>query len=342
MNTKYTEIELLEKALEKLRETTKLTVDVQHNTFADTYGPDAVIRIAWHDKEWDFAVELKKGFTRAMIGVIAQQLHLFPGRRLLVTRYVTPQIAEQLKEMDIPFVDTAGNAYINVPPLFIYVKGNKPVDLRPEPLQRAFRPAGLQVIFALLCNPGLENAPFREIAKVAIVALGTVGWAMRDLKKMGYIVDLRTRGRRLIRKEDLLKRWVTTYPEQLRRKQLIGRYKAAEHGWWRHTEIRTFDAYWGGEIAAAGLTLLLKPQIVTIYTNEDPVELLLMNRIRKHHKGDIEILKTFWGFEDNHPMHDLVHPILVYADLLATGDARNIETANVIYEQELIRFIQED
>ncbi|MBW1743924.1 MAG: hypothetical protein JRJ47_10940 [Deltaproteobacteria bacterium] len=356
----HKETEILEKALEKLRETTNLTVDIQpyglpdvddrphmrdlgayHRTPAP--GPDTAIRIIWQDMEWHFITELKPRITRPMVGVLAQQLHPFPGRRLVVARYVTPQIADQLRELDIPFIDTVGNAYINVPPLFVFVKGNRPIDiLRAEPFQRAFRPAGLKVIFALLCNPQMEEVPFRFIANAADVALGTVGWVMRDLKKMGHLVDFKTRGRRLIRKDELLGRWVTTYPEQLRPKQLIGRYRAEHPDWWRHTAIKPFDAYWGGEIAAARLTRHLKPEMVTIYTIKEPAQLLLTNRIRKHPQGDIEILKAFWKFDEDLPRHQWVHPILVYADLMATADPRNIEVAKMIYEQELPRFIRED
>ncbi len=38
----------------------------------------------------------------------------------------------------------------------------------------------------------------------------------------------------------------------------------------------------------------------------------------------------------------LAPPLLIYADLLATGDTRNIETARMIYEQELTGLIRED
>ena len=43
-------------------------------------------------------------------------------------------------------------------------------------------------------------------------------------------------------------------------------------------------------------------------------------------------------------LHDenIVHPILVYADLIASGDKRNIEIANMIYEREIIGLIRED
>jgi len=32
---------------------------------------------------------------------------------------------------------------------------------------------------------------------------------------------------------------------------------------------------------------------------------------------------------------------LIYADLLATGEARNSETARILYEKELDRFVRE-
>jgi hypothetical protein len=338
-----TEKEVLQRALEGLQKTAKLNVKIQHKVLDDPYGPDATIRITWQDMEWHFVAEVKKNLTRGMLGGAIQQLRKYPKKAILITAYVTPQMADLLKEMEIPFVDTVGNAYINEPPLLIFLKGNKPVDkYREKPTARTFQPTGLQLVFALLCNPGLENAPFRAIAKTADVALGTVGWVIRDLKELGHLIDMGKRGRRLIRKKDLLNRWVTAYPDQLRPKKLLGRYRATDLDWWKNADLGAFQAYWGGEIAANILTKYLKPQIVTIYTREPLGELFLKNRIKKDHNGDIEILEAFWKFEYKWQQSKLVHPILIYADLLATGDARNIETAEIIYERELTRFIRED
>ena len=50
----------------------------------------------------------------------------------------------------------------------------------------------------------------------------------------------------------------------------------------------------------------------------------------------------FWEFEYPWKNRNIVPPILIYADLLATGDTRNIETADIIYEQEIDRFIGKD
>ena len=339
------EKEILLKAIERLQKAAKINVQVQDGN----YDFDTIIRIRMHEMEFDIAAEVKNRVTPATLGLIVRELRKLPRKGLLVTRYVTPQLADRMREMDIQFIDTAGNAHINEPPLFIFIKGNRALDKdRKEHPTRAFQPTGLQVVFALLCNcdVGLENKPFRHIAQQANAALGTVGWVMRDLKKMGYLVDMGKRGRRLVRRKELLDRWVATYPEHLRPKKLLGNYMAADIHWWKDKELTDFGALWGGEVAAAHLTKYLKPTVVTIYA-KGPGRLALAHRLKKDPDGNVEILKIFWNFQYFRqtpiPDHtDLVHPILIYADLLATGDARDIETAEIIYEQELARFIRED
>jgi hypothetical protein len=245
--------------------------------------------------------------------------------------------------MDLPFIDAVGNAFINQPPLFVFIKGNKfAAEPHLEPIKRAFRPAGLQVIFALLCNPGLEAEPFRTIARVADVALGTVNRVIKELEKMGYIIDMGKRGRKLGQKENLLKRWVTTYPEQLRLKQVKGRFKTTMYGWWREVDIQMFGAYWGGETAAALMTKYIKPEVTTIYTQKPIGKLVLKNRLRQDPNGDVEILNVFWKSEPHGAAKNLVHPVLVYADLMATGDSRNIEVAEMIYDTEITGFVREN
>ncbi len=207
---------------------------------------------------------------------------------------------------------------------------------------RAFRPKGLQVIFSLLCNPGLEKKPFRTIAKISLTALGTVNWVIKDLKEMGFLIDMKKRGRLLVRKTDLLNRWVIGFPEQLRSKQLKGRYRTKNADWWLETDIDSHGACWGGEIAANKLSKNLKPRVATIYTSQPIEKLLIEKRMTKDPDGDIEILAKFWNFEDEWQGRGLAPLPLIYADLIATGDPRNIETARNLYEDSLSRLIRED
>ena len=336
-----TETGILEKALEAFKKTTNLNATIRQSL----YGPDAEFEVWLNDKKWKFAVELKANVTRTLIGTFYHQrlLGIQHADTVIITRYINTQIADLMKEDDIPFIDTAGNAYINKPPLFIFIKGNKIREKdHVKPPTRAFRPAGLQVIFALLTNKDLENSTYREIARKAGVALGTVDRVMRDLRQMGYLIEMGKRGRRLTDKFNLFIRWVNAYPEELRPKKLIGRYKADTFDWWKQADIGKFQAYWGGEIAAAMLTKYLKPEKIAIYTRQPLGKLMLKHKIRKDPKGNIEIYEVFWEFEYPWKHKNIVPPILIYADLLATGDTRDIETADIVYEQEIDRFIGKD
>ena len=334
---------IIEEALWKFEETTGLKAYLQADHLAKTRHLDGLIQMVHQNREWYFAVEVKTTVTRATVGI--KQLDLFNHDEdtLLVTKYVTPPIADLLKELNIFFIDTAGNAYINKPPLYVFIKGNKPqFTLKPETQKRLFKPSGLRVVFALLNNPKMINNPYRDIAKAADVALGTVGWLIRDLKEMDFCIELGKNNRKLMDLENLFKRWVEAYPEQLRPKLIIERFETTDHNWWKDVNIKDYGAYWGGEVAAVNITGYLKPAKVTIYTNEPIGKLVLKNRLRKAEQGNVEILKPFWNFKYKLKYRHVVPPILVYADLMATGDQRNIEAAGMIYEKYIDRFIREN
>jgi hypothetical protein len=339
------EAELLQAALEAFQHATGLRMLVEAEEVTDNAGrqADALVHLAAPGAERQFVVEVKARLTQATLGIAVHQLERFPQKGLIVADYVNPKMAERLRAMDIPFLDVAGNAYLNEPPVYVFIKGNKPIE-KPhrEAPTRAFQPTGLKVLFALLCNPDLENAPYRDIAKAADVALGTVGWVITDLKALGYLVDMGKRGRRLTNKAKLIERWVTTYPELLRPKLVLGRYRAVDRDWWKHAQLHNVQAYWGGEVAAARLTKYLKPERVTIYARGKPGQLLLKNTLKKDPDGDVEVLEAFWRIDYDWSHTELAPPLLIYADLLATGDARNIETARMIYERELAGLIKGD
>ncbi len=313
----------------------------------DTAGlqPDLLIQLIVQGKEFRYYAIIMTNLTdahRLLLLMNREKLNYPP---LLITRYINPKKAEQLRQDEIEFIDTAGNTFINQPPLYVFIKGNRLPEIVAHlriPQKRAFRPAGLKMIYAFLCNPGLENKNYREIAAAADVALGTVGWCIRELKETGFLLDMGKRGKRLTQKEDLLRRWITAYPEQLRPRQMLGRYKG-DHGWWHTKELNRLTAQWGGELAAAKLTQYLQPQLITIYITAGYLnKFLLENKLKKDQAGDVEVLERFWLPDGDWQDGDTVHPILVHADLLATGNERNMETARIIYERYIVRLIRED
>jgi len=296
--------------------------------------PDGWVRINHQDAPIEFAVQVKKNLTRATVLLEKVQPLLPQKDRLLVTTYVTPPLADLMKRVGMFFMDTAGNAYINKPPLFVFIKGNPPPGKREKAhtTRRLFKPAGLKVLFTLLNVPDIANLPYRKVAEMTDVALGTVEWIFRDLKEMGFLIEMDKRERKLIKLEDLQKRWVEAYPDQLRPKLIIGRFNADNPEWWKTINPMDYAICWGGEVAAANLTQHLNPEKIIIYGRKLPGKLIIQNQLRKTDEGNIEFLEPFWKFDHALANKGIVPPLLVYADLMATGDDRNIETAGIIYD----------
>jgi len=306
-------------------------------------GPDRLIRMTMQGKALEYYTEEKPNFTKADEFVLQMYKEKLDKPVLLVANYINPPMADRLKQAGIEFIDTAGNAYINNPTFYIFVKGNKPPGIPKRQIpERAFKTAGLKIIFAFLCNPGLENKTYRDIAAATGVALGTVNRIMMDLKEMGFLLDLGRRGYKLAQKEKLLQRWVTAYAEQLRPKLILGCYRG-QVDWWTQINLKQWNVQWGGEVAAARWTQYLKPEMITIYAPPDNLnQILLENRLKKDADGDVEILAKFWKPTEITRKDEFVHPILVYADLLAAGNERDTETARMIYEKNILRLVRED
>lgn len=330
------EKEIIDKAVKQLEKATGFRTTLHFYEKPDK--PDAILGLENEDYKVDFEVEVKIFLNRARLGLVANQLKGMGGIPLLITEYINPELMETIEGYGINFIDTTGNAYIKVPPLFIKIKGNKREVKKNN--KGIFNTAALQVIFTFLCNPGIENRTIRVIEENTGVATGTVYNTIQALQKQEYLRAMNFQRYKLINKEALLERWVTLYPERLKPKYLIGRYEADENQI-RNLDLNYFVAKWGGEEAAARLTNYLHPLIYTIYIGKKQGEFILRNRLRKDPKGNLILMKKFWNFEDLEH-REIVHPILVYADLLATGDPRNTETAKIIYEKEIVRYIAEN
>ena len=341
------ENEILKLAIEAFKKNVPLQFKLEPLAREPRYNldfrPDMELDMEINGKEIRYCAEIKNTFATRNIMLLLMHKQKLPYPLLLVAKYINPLMAEALKQERIEFIDTVGNAFINQPPIYIFAKGNRPPKIQRQATNRAFRPTGLKIIYALLCNPGLENRPFREITARAGVALGTVGWVKRDLKELGFLIDMGGKGYKLIQKDTLLQRWITEYPERLRPKQILGRYRGEYDGWWQKKKLGVLKAKWGGEVAAAKLTGYLHPEVITIYTKKEYLnQLLLECKLRKDPVGEVEILDRFWDYGENTEYGNLVHPILIYADLVATGNQRNIETAKMIYEDYIIRLVRED
>jgi hypothetical protein len=341
--TTMTERATLERVLEAIGRETGLTARVlqwqPQLNWHTPVRPDALVEIDAPPQAEQYAAEVK---NVDRFEILHQLRALWPRQAkpalLVAAPYITAKVAEQCREMDLYFADTAGNVYIKAPGLHLYVTGrHKPLDLRTNDAGKITNPAGLKVVFALLCRPDLLNQTYREIAAAARVALGTVGPVIKELETRRHITPLpeggRTPRRKFLDPQRLVQEWVAVYPTVLRPKLNIRRFRAHRTDWTEGLDLQPYHAFWGGEVAANRLFHHLKPQIATIYARDTPKEIIAEQKMRADVNGDVEILDMFWNPNHVPTIRDVVPPILAYADLTTTTDGRNLEAAKMIYDE---------
>jgi len=308
---------------------------------------DGVLQIGYGDWEETRFVAVQRTVIPATLGAVRADLQLeellLGEMPILVTEYVTPPLADRLKAMRLQFFDRAGNAYIKTRNALIWVRGRhkRTATRDTTPTGRAFEPSGLRVVFALLCDAGRVNENYRQLARDAGVAHGTVGWVINDLKARGFVVETRERNQRrhLVQRERLVPLWAEAYARALRPKLILARFRTDDLAKLIAAPELTPGALVGGEVAAARITHHLKPATATFWVDAVEPRFVIANKLVLDEKGPVELMKKFWTFATNAPdlAPDLVPDLLTYADLLAIGDARTLETAHLMQGQILDR-----
>jgi hypothetical protein len=333
---------LLDAALEAFRAIAGFDATVLPDRLPTEERADTVIRLTRDGKTWNFVVEFRAHLTPALLQKFERAPHEQPNNRLLLTYHVAPNMAERLRARHQPFMDTVGNAYIEAPGLFIFVTGQRPKhQAHPTGHTLRLNATGLRLVYLLLCDERALTANYRELAQKTGTALGTVANYLAQLRAAKFIA---TQGhkRHLVNQGGLFREWVANYPKRLRPQLLLGRFQARDPDWWQHVDIQPYTAYWGGEVAAARLTQYLKPATQTVYTHGKLTDLVVAGQLKKDPRGPIEILTAFWPRDEavTAAHTDLVHPILVFADLDYIGDTRTDETAQVLLRTHLARYAE--
>ena len=333
MTMRTTDRQLITRAIEQANRQTGLRLyALDEATGIGDQAVDAVIEVDGYPALRYVALQ-KKWAPQANLGLLIEQVRQLPGKGMLVADYVNPVMADRLRELDVPFIDTAGNACLSEKPLHVFIKGNRPPKPPTmEPRGRAFKPAGIRIVHALFTQPELLDASYRDIAAAADVALGTVGLVLQDLKQAGYLVESSNRQRRLEHRKRLFDRWVEAYLETLKPKLLVGRYTTERADWWKAVDIQKYEAVWGGEVAVAKKTRYMNPERVTIYIAQQYCAQLLADmRLRQEDFGEIVVYRQFWKSQGV----DVADAMIVYADLLGSVDPKAFEVARGFYGEEV-------
>jgi hypothetical protein len=260
---------------------------------------------------------------------------------LLIAWNLYPKIKNELRKNDVAYIDGAGNIFINTANKYIWLDGNKKIPAEQEPINRAFTKTGLKAVFLFLLKEEYINAPYREIAKIADIGLGNVNYVLNGLKEKGFLLRVNDNQVKLINKKNLLDTWITRYNEKLKPTILIGNFRFLKNEdfiKWKNLPLKNKKTQWGAEPAAALLTKYLGPEILTIYTTETKNEIIKNYRLIPDTTGNVKVYQKFWLYE---PVNEnVVPPLLIYTDLINTGDDRNIETAKIIFDEFLAKQYQ--
>ena len=280
-----------------------------------------------------FACKVKTHLNKANCNLVVQRLRnlkeLTDKPLIVAASYVSPEMFDSLPQEDISVVESSGNCKIVASPLFINISGKKSIQTK-ETKGKAFNEAGLKVIFYFLLDDGNINKPYRQIKEDTGVSLGTIKNVVEELSNGQYVITT-SKGRFLKNKKELLDTWQTHYNQNLKPKLKVKEMEFVDVESRKEWEkiVLPDGACWSGEGGAFLTDHYLMPEQFDIYTEVPSVKLMMTKKMRFEENGSINVYQKFWkGYENN----KVAPKILIYADLMGSGNSRCIETAQRLIE----------
>ena len=280
----------------------------------------------------EFACEVKTQVSKANYNLVLQQMRKLKEEvdlpLLLASHYFAPDVFESFSAEGISVVDSSGNCKIEAKQLFINIIGQKSTPIK-QPKGKAFNEAGLKAVFYFLLNDTNINQPYRQISNNTGLSLGTITNVVEELLYEKFVIKT-SKGRILKNKRALLDTWQVHYNQTLKPKLLLKTMEFVDSDSRKDWELIALPdgVCWGGEGGAYLTSKYLIPEQFDIYTEGPSINLMMTRKMRFEENGSIHVYQKFWRSQ-----HERVAPmILIYADLMGSGNSRCIETAQKLIE----------
>lgn len=262
------------------------------------------------------------------------------GKILALGTSISARSADALQREGINYVDLRGNAYIEFDDILIDIqrrpsaRSSFHVGVDRQPADRTgnlFTTKRVQILFALLAWPHLVKSPLRSIAEVSRTSLGQTQKTLQLMEEQGFLTT--QGGRVLRRREDLLQLWVSAYPSLIGASARQRGFAGSPEGW---LPVAGQTLYISGEAAAPGIR---NSETLTLYAETFDPQLAVVNRWRHDPDPNIFVRSQFWrdpSHQDRSATGDVLRApdLLIYADLLASGDGRQAEAAHQLRESK--------
>ena len=154
-------------------------------------------------------------------------------------------------------------------------------------------------------------------------------------QKLESIIKKAKKEYKLINKLELLDQWVTAFTDELKPRLHVNNFEFLEdydRQNWRNFPLQE-GTFWGGEPGADLLTNNLRPAEYTLYTHKRKPALMTEYKLKPNPEGNVKIYKPYWTIKTEE--QKAAPPLVIYTDLMATGEPRNVNIAKEIHAQYL-------
>lgn len=297
--------------------------------------PSGVVVLAYEEK--------RSHLSDAIVRLLLDRARAIPNL-IVFAPAVGRNIAATFEQASVNYIDLDGNCFVQLGREYIAKIQGQP-RTHTQASDRALRAPALKVLFAFLAEPDLIQAPARAIAsRAGGVSPQTANDVRRRLAEQGWLLESKAKwqwapsGRR-----DALEAFVSGYRTTLFPSLLLGRFRSREADAAKFSKLvsealGTKRAWrFGGGAACERLTQYYRGDKTLVYVEEMPRDLAKELRLVIDPNGPIAFARspgpTAFASADDMS----VHPLLVYADLLAENHDRARDAAREVYE----RFVRE-
>lgn len=334
-----TEQEIIHLALENLQKQTHIMGKWMP---VDRKELDGEVDLELEGSNLKYHVEIKNELRNHHLQQIEALNREYPPLMVVAAR-LFPKIKEELRNQNIAYLEANGNVFLKHKGNMVWIETNPPIRTETKTGSRAFTKTGLKVVFQFLMDEAWINKTYRQIAEQTGTGIGNITNIVAGLKQDGFLLPVAKNEYRINNKKALLDKWVTAYDLRLKPTLKIGTFrflKEEDFNNWTTVTLLRGKTWWGAEPAGDLLTNYLRPAELTLYTTETRNDLIKNYRLIPDEKGNVKAYQKFWQNEEiennTTTVKDVVvPPLLVYTDLMNTGDRRCIETAQKIYDEFL-------
>ena len=289
---------------------------------------DAEIELTFGPQKIHFYVEAKRIHRKESLIPLFE--HAGPNT-LLICNGLSKFLLEQCQQNSLNVIDSFGNVSIQADHVMIWAQQTKAIEDTPQPTnisRNSLMSEGVcKLLFTLAAAPHSIKSTYRELADMANISLGMVSKALKLLAE-AKVVSIKPK--RILDKERLIQLWLDSYRMTLRKS--LGGIRVTYPTSWQNISLEQDDK-WGGEVAAEQLTAYLNAHDWQLFTHIPLQKKLAQLKCRPDAEGNLWLVPAFWG--KSLKWSDRTQALLAIAELEASLDSRNHETARMLHEQYL-------